>query len=145
MTQAIFDKLRDLLRNNFELIELECILSDSKELFRAISDILREEFRKLTTNELCQKNDSANRIKSTALDILSEHVREAIKRNDYYSAWKLEVCELSITAQKGVLNEFNYIKKLNSLSAFICHFTNNDMGASDIKKIFRILWYIYLC
>ena len=126
MKRAILDKLRDLLRNNFELIELECILSDSEASFSAFSDILREKFGDLTVNELCEKNDSANRIKNAALDILRKHVREAIKKGDYYSAWKLDVCELSIIAQKDVLNEFDYIKNLNSLSAFICHFTKHN-------------------
>lgn len=134
MKNRNFDKLSDLLRNNIELIELEGLLSDSDGLFRAFSDILREKFRKLAPKELCEKNHSAKRVKDAALDILSEHVRKAINQGDYYSAWKFDTCELSITAQKGVLNEFENIKNLKSLSAFICHFTDNDNEATDVKR-----------
>ena len=134
MKNAIFDKLGDLLRNNFELEELECVLGDSEALISAVSDILHERFRDLTEIELCEKNDSASRIKLVALDILREPVRKAILKGDYYSAWKLDVCELSITAQKDVLNEFEYIHNLKSLSSFICHFTDNDNEATDIKR-----------
>lgn len=135
MKNAIFDKLRDLLRNNFELTELECVLGDPAALISAFCDILREKFQDLTEIELCEKNDSASRIKSAAIDVLREHVRDAIKKGDYYSAWKLDVCELSTTAQKNVLNElFDGIKNLNKLSAFICHFTKNDAEATDLKR-----------
>lgn len=134
MSNRNFDKLRDLLRNNIGLTELEGILSDSDALLCAFSDILRERYRHLTPNDLCEKNDSENRIKNAALDILREHVREAIKKGDYYSAWKLDVCELSIAAQKDVLNEIDRIKNLGSISAFICHFTRNDTEATDVKS-----------
>jgi hypothetical protein len=133
MKNRNFDKLRDLLRNNTELIELEGLLSDSDGLFRAFSDILREKFRELTPKELCEKNHSAKRIKDAALDILREHVRNAINQGDYYSAWKFDTCELSNTAQNDVLNEFKNINKFKSLSAFICHFTDDDNEATDLK------------
>jgi len=134
MNNSNFDKLRDLLRNNFELIELEGLLSDSDALSRAFSDILREKFRELPPKELCEKNDSAKMIKDAALDILREHVRNAINQGDYYSAWKFDTGELFIKAQKDVLNEFIYIKDLSSLSAFICHFTSCDKTATDVKR-----------
>ena len=135
MKNIILDNLRDLLRNSFELAELECILSDSETfIISAFSDILREKFQNLTVDELCKKHDGANRIKNIALDVLSERVRKAIDNRDFYEAWKLDICELFKTAQKDVLNEYNYIKKLDSLSVFLCHFTKNDDKATDVKS-----------
>jgi hypothetical protein len=137
--ENIFNRLRDNLRNSdFSDIEIEHIVDDDVSLFRCISDILRERYRKLTPEKLLEKGKKENRqrVKKAVEDVLREQVRGALKQSDYYSAWK----HPSVEAKKEVLNEnkFDYIKKWSSVSSFVCHFTNDDKKATNIKSFLEL-------